>query len=250
MSPLRRKGPLTSLVSVLAASLPPGSRSPQPPLFAEAPAPSDLLSAPLPCRSLELSLELSRVSLERDSLSRELLRTIHQKVALTQELEAWQVRGGAGGADRAGRGRQGRGRTLTRPAGPAALPAGRHAGGHRTAAAITTPERAECGWIRPEPRPAALLAAPGPWARRRLLQQPLPKDLSARSRGPPLPSLAHFPLLANGATGPDCLPKAAGALSTRRGWARAHREQGPALGARDPRWVAGAGVAELFYKSI
>ncbi|XP_059754718.1 BICD family-like cargo adapter 2 isoform X3 [Balaenoptera ricei] len=41
-------------------------------------------------KSLELSLELSRVSLERDSLSRELLRTIRQKVALTQELEAWQ----------------------------------------------------------------------------------------------------------------------------------------------------------------
>ncbi|KAF0881243.1 BICL2 protein, partial [Crocuta crocuta] len=39
---------------------------------------------------LELSRELSRVSLERDSLSRELLRTIRQKVALTQELEAWQ----------------------------------------------------------------------------------------------------------------------------------------------------------------
>ncbi|XP_027621942.1 BICD family-like cargo adapter 2 isoform X2 [Tupaia chinensis] len=41
-------------------------------------------------KALELSLELSRVSLERDSLSRELLRTICQKVALTQELEAWQ----------------------------------------------------------------------------------------------------------------------------------------------------------------
>ncbi|KAM6155025.1 BICD family-like cargo adapter 2 [Rhynchocyon petersi] len=41
-------------------------------------------------RALELSLELSRVSLERDSLSRELLRAIRQKVALTQELEAWQ----------------------------------------------------------------------------------------------------------------------------------------------------------------
>nr|XP_045368717.1 BICD family-like cargo adapter 2 isoform X11 [Camelus bactrianus] len=41
-------------------------------------------------KALELSLELSRVSLERDSLSRELLRTIGQKVALTQELEAWQ----------------------------------------------------------------------------------------------------------------------------------------------------------------
>ncbi|XP_062036609.1 BICD family-like cargo adapter 2 [Lepus europaeus] len=41
-------------------------------------------------KTRELSLELSRVSLERDSLSRELLRTIRQKVALTQELEAWQ----------------------------------------------------------------------------------------------------------------------------------------------------------------
>ncbi|XP_007538175.2 BICD family-like cargo adapter 2 [Erinaceus europaeus] len=41
-------------------------------------------------RAMELSLELSRVSLERDSLSRELLRAIRQKVALTQELEAWQ----------------------------------------------------------------------------------------------------------------------------------------------------------------
>ncbi|XP_055990965.1 BICD family-like cargo adapter 2 [Sorex fumeus] len=41
-------------------------------------------------KALELSLELSRVSLERDSLSRELFRAIRQKVALTQELEAWQ----------------------------------------------------------------------------------------------------------------------------------------------------------------
>ncbi|XP_069876186.1 BICD family-like cargo adapter 2 [Dipodomys merriami] len=41
-------------------------------------------------RAQELSLELSRVSLERDSLSRELMRAIRQKVALTQELEAWQ----------------------------------------------------------------------------------------------------------------------------------------------------------------
>ncbi|XP_055460548.1 BICD family-like cargo adapter 2 [Psammomys obesus] len=41
-------------------------------------------------RALKLSLELSRVSLERDSLSRELMRAIRQKVALTQELEAWQ----------------------------------------------------------------------------------------------------------------------------------------------------------------
>ncbi|XP_007937746.1 BICD family-like cargo adapter 2 [Orycteropus afer afer] len=41
-------------------------------------------------KALELSSELSRVTLERDSLSRELLRAIRQKVALTQELEAWQ----------------------------------------------------------------------------------------------------------------------------------------------------------------
>ncbi|XP_038610692.1 BICD family-like cargo adapter 2 [Tachyglossus aculeatus] len=41
-------------------------------------------------KSLTLSLELSRVSLERDSLSRVLLRAIRQKVALSQELEAWQ----------------------------------------------------------------------------------------------------------------------------------------------------------------
>lgn len=41
-------------------------------------------------KALKLSLELNRVSLERDSLSWELLRAIRQKVALTQELEAWQ----------------------------------------------------------------------------------------------------------------------------------------------------------------
>ncbi|XP_076793373.1 BICD family-like cargo adapter 2 isoform X2 [Arvicanthis niloticus] len=41
-------------------------------------------------KALKLSLELSRVSLERDSVSRELMRAIRQKVALTQELEAWQ----------------------------------------------------------------------------------------------------------------------------------------------------------------
>lgn len=41
-------------------------------------------------KALTLSLELSRVSLERDSLSRELMRAIRQKVELTQELEAWQ----------------------------------------------------------------------------------------------------------------------------------------------------------------
>uniref|UniRef100_A0A8C6FKT3 BICD family-like cargo adapter 2 n=1 Tax=Moschus moschiferus TaxID=68415 RepID=A0A8C6FKT3_MOSMO len=58
--------------------------------------PEEALSSALSDRNeamnkvLELSLELSRVSLERDSLSRELLRTIRQKVALTQELEAWQ----------------------------------------------------------------------------------------------------------------------------------------------------------------
>lgn len=79
------------MISLLAVLLPPGSRSPR--LATEAPAPSYLLTAPLTCRVLELSLELSRVSLERDSLSRELFRTIRQKVALTQELEAWQVRG-------------------------------------------------------------------------------------------------------------------------------------------------------------
>lgn len=54
-----------------------------------------MLSTPLIHRALKLSLELNRVSLERDSLSRELMRAIRQKVALTQELEAWQVRGQA-----------------------------------------------------------------------------------------------------------------------------------------------------------
>lgn len=58
------------------------------------PTPPPVAEAPFICRTLKLSLELSRVSLERDSLSRELLRTIRQKVALTQELEAWQVRRG------------------------------------------------------------------------------------------------------------------------------------------------------------
>lgn len=149
-------------------------------------------------KALELSLELSRVSLERDSLSRELLRTIRQKVALTQELEAWQVRGGTarGRAQRGGTG------TLTRPSRPAALPAGRHAGGDRAAAALATPERAERGQSRPAPPHAALLAAPGPWARRRLSQQPLSKDLRAGPRGPLMPPLAHFTLLTIGAAGP------------------------------------------------
>lgn len=67
-------------------TLPSSSLRPQRPLTS---------SLPGTCRALELSLELSRVSLERDSLSRELLRTIRQKVALTQELEAWQVKDGA-----------------------------------------------------------------------------------------------------------------------------------------------------------
>lgn len=87
---------------------PPWSVRGSPPAGAlESPAPQDPFSAPLSYRTLELSLELSRVSLERDSLSRELLRTIRQKVALTQELEAWQVRGGARGGAGPGRGRRG-----------------------------------------------------------------------------------------------------------------------------------------------
>lgn len=80
------------MVLLLATPLPSWPRSPLPSWLLESPAPSDLFSAG---RAVELSLELSRVSLERDSLSRELLRTIRQKVALTQELEAWQVSGGA-----------------------------------------------------------------------------------------------------------------------------------------------------------
>lgn len=84
------------MLSVSAAPHPSGSSGVSPRPFPDARAPSDPLFAPLAGRALELSLELSRVSLERDSLSRELLRTIRQKVALTQELEAWQVRGGTG----------------------------------------------------------------------------------------------------------------------------------------------------------
>nr|XP_056718974.1 BICD family-like cargo adapter 2 [Euleptes europaea] len=38
----------------------------------------------------EMELELAKVSLERDSLSQQLLRVIRQKMALSQELEAWQ----------------------------------------------------------------------------------------------------------------------------------------------------------------
>uniref|UniRef100_A0A4X1VST6 BICD family-like cargo adapter 2 n=1 Tax=Sus scrofa TaxID=9823 RepID=A0A4X1VST6_PIG len=181
-------------------------------------------------KALELSLELSRVSLERDSLSRELLRTIRQKVALTQELEAWQVRGGAGTRG----GRKGRGQRSPAPSAPAAPPAGRHAGGYRTSAALATPERADGGRVRPAPLAAALLTAPGPWARRQLSQQPLQKDLStALLRGPPLPSLAHFPRLAKGATSPDGLPVGAGGLPAQSRWAGAQWEQGSALGARD-----------------
>uniref|UniRef100_A0A670YVA0 BICD family-like cargo adapter 2 n=1 Tax=Pseudonaja textilis TaxID=8673 RepID=A0A670YVA0_PSETE len=39
----------------------------------------------------EIELELAKISLERDSLSQQLLRVIRQKMALSQELEAWQV---------------------------------------------------------------------------------------------------------------------------------------------------------------
>uniref|UniRef100_A0A7N5KH32 BICD family-like cargo adapter 2 n=1 Tax=Ailuropoda melanoleuca TaxID=9646 RepID=A0A7N5KH32_AILME len=134
-------------------------------------------------KALELSLELSRVSLERDSLSRELLRTIRQKVALTQELEAWQVRGGAG----PGLGR-GRGQHANPLLPPAARPAGRHAGGDRPTAALAAPEGAECGRISPASRRTALLPAPGPWARRQLPEQSFPKDLKAEGWGPPVPS--------------------------------------------------------------
>uniref|UniRef100_A0A8D2JEL0 BICD family-like cargo adapter 2 n=1 Tax=Varanus komodoensis TaxID=61221 RepID=A0A8D2JEL0_VARKO len=50
----------------------------------------------LPCalfftRKSEIELEMAKVSLERDSLSQQLLRVIRQKMALSQELEAWQV---------------------------------------------------------------------------------------------------------------------------------------------------------------
>ncbi|XP_060639035.2 BICD family-like cargo adapter 2 [Anolis sagrei] len=38
----------------------------------------------------EMELEMAKVSLERDSLSQQLLRVIRQKMALSQELEAWQ----------------------------------------------------------------------------------------------------------------------------------------------------------------
>lgn len=175
-------GPPT-LFSVLAAPPQSGSSSAPPPLLAEAPVPSGPLTASLACRALELSLELSRVSLERDSLSRELFRTIRQKVALTQELEAWQVRGGAWR-----RGARGGAGSLTGSSHPAALPAGRHAGGHRPAAALATPERTERRRMWPAPRRAALLPAPGPWARRRLPEQPLPKDLTAGPRGQRVPA--------------------------------------------------------------
>ncbi|XP_063157431.1 BICD family-like cargo adapter 2 [Candoia aspera] len=38
----------------------------------------------------EMELELAKISLEQDSLSQQLLRVIRQKMALSQELEAWQ----------------------------------------------------------------------------------------------------------------------------------------------------------------
>lgn len=91
--PIPTQGLSNLLVFGVTSPTQAGVQEPPNPLLAETPAPSYRLSAPFVCRALELSLELSRVSLERDSLSRELLRTIRQKVALTQELEAWQVRG-------------------------------------------------------------------------------------------------------------------------------------------------------------
>ncbi|XP_072129144.1 BICD family-like cargo adapter 1 [Mobula birostris] len=42
------------------------------------------------CKKQEVERELRQVQAERDSLSRELLQTLRQKVELTQELEAWQ----------------------------------------------------------------------------------------------------------------------------------------------------------------
>lgn len=78
--------PDKSIAFILTQKLQPQSRRFQHPT---------MLSTPLIHRALKLSLELNRVSLERDSLSRELMRAIRQKVALTQELEAWQVRGQA-----------------------------------------------------------------------------------------------------------------------------------------------------------
>ncbi|XP_054848259.1 BICD family-like cargo adapter 2 isoform X2 [Eublepharis macularius] len=38
----------------------------------------------------EMELELAKISLERDSMSQQLLRVVRQKMALSQELEAWQ----------------------------------------------------------------------------------------------------------------------------------------------------------------
>lgn len=240
--PQRRPlGPGRSCEQVSLSTVHPGLRThqrPSDPVFGvsrtapvrvrQLPPPPGPLSAPLARRALELSLELGRVSLERDSLSRELLRTIRQKVALTQELEAWQVRGGAGGGG-AGAGvwearpTRGHADRLSRP------PAGRHAGGDRPAAALPTTEGAKCGGSRPAPRRPALLAAPGSWARRRLPKQPLPKDLKAGPWGPPVPS--GF-LSSNG---PERLPEGPGALPTPGSWAKARWEQGPALGAKGPR---------------
>lgn len=45
------------------------------------------------CSSLES--ELATVCQEKESLTQQLLNTIKHKVALSQELEAWQVRPGA-----------------------------------------------------------------------------------------------------------------------------------------------------------
>lgn len=211
-----------------------GSRSPRTPCSLRPQRPPTL-SAPFACRALELSQELSRVSLERDSLSRELLRTIRQKVALTQELEAWQVRGEGrrGGAHRR------RGWCADPPFPPGDPPAGRHASGDRAAAALPTPERAERSRRVSSAAPCSpLLAAPGSWARRRLLQQSLPKDLRAWPRGP-----AKRPVLA-----------LSGSLSSSGQWSNrasivfqrrlGRGSVGTALGTRGPRWVAGQGEAE------
>lgn len=46
-----------------------------------------------------MELELAQVSLERDSMSQQLLAAIRQKMALSQELEGWQVGPDSGGRE-------------------------------------------------------------------------------------------------------------------------------------------------------
>lgn len=123
---------------------------------------------------------------------------------------------------------------LTRPSHPVDLPAGRHASGDWAAAALPTPERAERCRISSAAPCSPLLAAPGSWARWRLLQQSLPKDL--RTKGPVLAlsgSLSSSGQWSNRAS-----------IVFQRRLGRAHWEQGPALGTRSPGWVAGQGEAE------